>query len=110
MLGVHVAHQLQAIALGQRDVDDDDIRLQLADGRARLALALRFAAHVEVRLQVDHQPQALPHDRMIVDDQHLARLGRAPSSGSSSGHEQRTEAPPLAQVSSMRSPPSICAR
>ena len=73
MMGVHIAHQLQPIPLRERDIDDDHIRLQLADGGARFALALRLAADFEVRLQVDHQPQALPHDRVIVDDQHLAR-------------------------------------
>ena len=82
----------------------------LANGGARLALALRLTADHQVLLLVDHQAQALPHDRVIVDDEDLALLRADAVDHVSSGQEQRTEAPPFAEVSSTRSPPSICAR
>src|ERR1043165_607222 len=112
MVRMHVANELEAVALGEGDGDDNDIRLEVANGNARLALALCFPADLEVRLFVDHQAQALPHDRMIVDDAHFAFAGTEPRAAragphGSRGQVQRTDAPPSADASSTRSPPSI---
>ncbi len=77
-LRMDVAHQFQSVALRERNVDDDDIRGQRANGGTCLAFGLHFAADDEIRLRLDHAAQALPDDRMIVDDQD-APLHRGPA-------------------------------
>ncbi len=67
---MHFSHQIHTITLGERDIDDHHIRFQLADRGARFPVALRLAANRQVRFRIDHLPQAVTHDRMIVDDQH----------------------------------------
>src|SRR5690349_4192175 len=102
MLGVHVAHQLEAIALPQRDVYDRDIRLEIADCSSRFPLALRLSAHCEIRLEINHATQPLAHNGMIIDDQYASRGLHG------NGKAQRTQVPPSAGLSIARSPPSIC--
>src|SRR5262245_48204492 len=110
MMSMNVSHQLQAIPFSERDVDDTDIRFQLADRHPRLALALRLTDNDQIRLFIDHQTQTLPHDRMIVHDEHLA-LATERRAGvltmrthGSSGQVQRTETPPPSAASRVRSP------
>ncbi len=135
-LRMDIAHEFQAVPLRERDVHDDDIRRQRADRGTRLSFRLHLTTNGQIRFGLDHASQALPHDRMVVDDEYapLHRdAGRAwsarrefhcdqdsggptltPGSRStlavSMGNEQWIDAPPSVPVSIVSSPPSICAR
>jgi hypothetical protein len=74
-LGVHLPNKFYAVAALERQVDHDDIGLAGANRLARYRLAVRLAANREVRLRLEHAPQALPHDRVVVDDENLALGG-----------------------------------
>ncbi len=118
-LGVHIAHQLEPVPLRQRNIDDDHVRRERADRGARFAFSLHFATNRQVGLRLDHAPQALADDRVVVHDENTPlhsgggrRSSRDPHStlARSSGKEQWIEAPPRTPVSMMRSPPNIWVR
>ncbi len=66
---MHVADELESVTLGQRYVDNHHIRCQSTDCGASFPLGLHFPAHHEIGLRLDHPPQALPHNGMVVHDQ-----------------------------------------
>ena len=69
MMSVHITHEFETVAVLQCEIDDDDVRVDLANGAPRLRFSLRFAAHFHVGLSLDHSLQTLTYDGMIVDDQ-----------------------------------------
>src|SRR5580704_1801328 len=119
LLRMDIADELETIPLRERDVHDHYVRDHSPNSGTRLTLGLHFAANNEIGFRLDHAPQPLPHDRMIIDDQdaslaprdfHAVSSLRSTSTVKSSGHEQRTEVPPFPVDSMTRSPPNICAR
>ena len=72
MLSTCISDQIDPIALLERNVDDDDVRVQFADRGARFLHRLDFATDHEIVFLVDQASQSLAHDRMIVDDQHAS--------------------------------------
>src|SRR5258707_12301180 len=77
MMGAHVAHELDAVALLQADVGDHHVGIELLDGGPRIAGGFGFAAHGEVLFILHDAAQPLAHDRMIVDDQYAPALALA---------------------------------
>src|SRR6185369_4829706 len=112
---VHVAHHVEAIALGQRQVDQQSIGFELTHHLARLLFGLRLAADGEIGFGLDHQPDALTHHGMIVNDQHPAGFdGRGTHYAASwlmfTGQRQRSVVPAPGRDSTERYPPISCAR
>src|SRR5687767_3045838 len=76
------------------DVEDDDVRLQLHRLLDRLGAVGGLAHDLDVvaRLQDPHEP--LPHDRVVVGEQHPDwRQGAPPSASSRSGSSAWTTVP-----------------
>ena len=57
------------IELGHDDVHHDDIRLQRVHLLERLDPVLRLTDDVDVRHEIEEGAEAVPHDRVIVNDQ-----------------------------------------
>jgi hypothetical protein len=68
----HVAHQLDAISLIEADVGHNHVRMAIRDGEACRAGRIRFTAYHEVLFRIDHPPQTLANDGMVIDDEHAA--------------------------------------
>ena len=62
--------QLEAAATLEREIDDGQIGFHLVNELTGRGDVLRRAADLEVRLAQDQQREALPHDGVIVNDQH----------------------------------------
>ena len=79
-----VAHQLDAVALLEGNVDDHRVGREFLDRGTRIARRFGLAAHRQIVFLFDETAQPLPHDRMIVDQQYapdLPVLGEAPARG-----------------------------
>jgi hypothetical protein len=57
-------------------VEEHQVRLQRGDGLDRCAAARCLAGDFDVRLGVEQPPQAVPRDRLVVDDQDAHRSAR----------------------------------
>jgi len=65
-----------AVPVGQPDVEHGHIRAQRGDPGERRGCGARFANHLDVALSLKHVPHAPPDDLMVVEQEHLDRLGR----------------------------------
>src|SRR5258706_15933889 len=74
MMRARVAYEFDAVALLERDVDNDDIGIEFLDGDARVARGFRLPAHREIVFEFDEAAQPLAHDRVIIDEQHATDL------------------------------------
>ena len=66
-----LADDLEAAAVGQPDVQDDDPGPELRCEREGLVGPSRLPHHTEAILRVEQRPEALPDEPVIIDDQHL---------------------------------------
>src|ERR1035441_6359705 len=64
-----VAHQLQTAAVFQRNVGDDQVRLERSEGPERLGCVFLFAANHEVALLINELCNTETDDRVIVHQQ-----------------------------------------
>ncbi|VTR68325.1 hypothetical protein DESC_700081 [Desulfosarcina cetonica] len=69
VFGVDGLHEVEAVALFQRQIHDHQVRGEVSDGLAGLVHVLHRAAYAKVRLLLDQVHQAHPEDRVILDDQ-----------------------------------------
>ena len=69
-----LARDLEAVELGHREVEHDDVRRQLARERQRLGAVGRLADELEVRVRGDRAPQQ-PADQLVVVGQQDAGGG-----------------------------------
>jgi hypothetical protein len=65
-----LAPALKAAFAGHRDVQQDDIRVVRLEGAVGVGRVVGFRHDMEIALALQHAAVALPHDRMIVDQQH----------------------------------------
>ena len=72
VMALEAPNQFQAIAIVQRQVDDDHVRHVFAYQLLRFAHAAGLGANTKIRLLRDQALQALAHQGMIVDDQDRA--------------------------------------
>ncbi len=63
------ARDLVAVHVGHPDVEQDEIRSVVVDEASGLGAARCRSDHFDVRLTVQHEAQALPRDRLVIDDQ-----------------------------------------
>jgi hypothetical protein len=68
--------QLDAVHLGQRDVQHDDIGNEFHRQTQRGAAVARLAHDGQPSIRTDQSLQAGEHDRMIVNHQNAHRSGR----------------------------------
>jgi hypothetical protein len=78
VFGPDLAARLDAGAVAEAHVHDDDVRLRARRLRNGALHRMRFGHDAHVRAAVEERAQALAHDLVIVDDHHsnLVRHGR----------------------------------
>ena len=103
--GQDAARGLDAVHHRHLDVDQDDVRVQLAHRLDRLAAVAGLADHLEVVLGLEHQLEAAAKQHLIVGEEHAGHAG-APSSG----RRARTAKPPSGVGAASSSPPKMAAR
>ena len=70
LLAAHLLEQLQAVLIGQADVDNGNVkclRLQHVQGRAR---SFGLGHDFDAIIRAQHQPNAVAGDDMVVHQQH----------------------------------------
>ena len=103
--------RLDSVHAGQRQVHDDDVRLQGLSLLHRF-LAGRCLAHdLHVFGLLEQRPQAGAHDRVVVDQEYPHDRSRPrSSSGPTAGTVTRIVVPRPGAVSTVRPPPTSAAR
>src|SRR5262249_23309113 len=67
--GIDAAHHVDSRHLRHLDVEIDEIRRQLRDGRERAGTVTAFAEHANVIVAAEQLRHAAPRDRFVVDNQ-----------------------------------------
>jgi signal transduction histidine kinase len=68
VLGTNRPAELDAVAVGKADIQDDDVGVVTFHHREHLAGELRLGDNLEVVLLLQQRAQTSPHGRVVVDD------------------------------------------
>src|SRR5580704_2841490 len=120
--GTDCFHEFKAVRSVERDIYDEDVRLQRGNRSQRRLRFFGGAAYDHVWLAIDEQAESLTDDWMIVDDKDLALAIRRADGGfrihasrlaacfSPSGKVHATFAPPDSPGPTWSVPPIMFAR
>lgn len=75
-LGDQPSNEIQSASTLQREVNDGHVGLLVLDASQRTRHIVSLATDFHVSLSVNSGPQAIPHERVVVDQKN-SRLGRA---------------------------------
>ena len=89
MRAVNFLHELEPAPLLEREIDDGELRLALADQAEGTGDVSRFSADFEIGFGFDELADAEANELMVIDDEDAARAGRFRSGGRFGGDWHR---------------------
>src|SRR5581483_10035303 len=98
---VEPAGCVDAVELGHADVHDDDVGVELTGEAQRFASVGGFADDLDVALQFEDEPEALPYEGLVVGEQDARHRG-----GGVRGIRAWRRKPPRVMGPASSSPPS----